>query len=60
MTKVNSFQCKAIAIMNFSLDITGVPEPPLITLFDRVIFNLIQVAVISLTQSLTQPCLQEI
>ena len=60
MTKVNSFQCKAIAIMSFSLDITGVPEPPLITLFDRVIFNLIQVAVISLTQSLTQQCLQEI
>ena len=47
MTRANGFQCEAIAIMSFSLDITHVHDSPLITVFDKVIFNLIQAAVIS-------------
>ena len=47
MTRANGFQCEAIAIMSFSLDITHVHDSPLITVFDKVIFNLIQEAVIS-------------
>ena len=47
MTRANDFQCEAIAIMSFILDITRVHYSPLIAVFDKVIFNLIQAAVIS-------------
>ena len=41
-TKVNSFQCKAIATKSSILDIAGVPDPPLITIFGEVTFKLTQ------------------
>ena len=41
-TKVNSFQCKAIATKRSILDIARVPDPPLITIFGKVTFNLTQ------------------
>ena len=39
-TKVNSFQCKAIATKRSILDIARVPDPPLITILGKVTFNL--------------------
>ena len=45
-TKVNGFQCKAIATKSSILDIAGVPDPPLITIFGKVTFNLTQAPVI--------------
>ena len=45
-TKVNGFQCKAIAINSSILDIAGVPDPPLITIIGKVTFNLTQANVI--------------
>ena len=47
VAKVNSFQCKAIATKSSILDTVGVPDPPLITIFCKVIFNLMQATVIS-------------
>ena len=41
-TKVNSCQCKDIATKRSILDIARVPNPPLITIFGKVIFNLMQ------------------
>ena len=41
-TKVNSFHCKAIVKKSSILDIAGVPDPPLITIFGKVTFNLTQ------------------
>ena len=38
--KVNGFQCKAIATESFTLDIAIVKDPPLITIFGKVTFNL--------------------
>ena len=46
MTKVNGFQCKAISTRSSILDIADVPDPPLITIFGKVIFNLMQATVI--------------
>ena len=46
-TKVNGFQCKAIAIKSSILDIAGIPDPPLITIFGKVTFSLMQATVIS-------------
>ena len=46
-TKVKGFQCKAIATKNSVLDIAGVPDPPLIAIFGRKIFDLTQGTVIS-------------
>ena len=40
--KVNSFQCKAIATKRSVLDIARVPDPPLITTFGKVTFDLTQ------------------
>ena len=45
-TKVNGFQCKAIAINSSVIDIAGVPDPPLITIIGKVTFNLTQANVI--------------
>ena len=45
-TKVNGFQCKAIATNSTILDIAGVPDAPLIAIFRKVTFNLTQAAVI--------------
>ena len=45
-TKVNGFQYKAIATNSSILNIAGVPDPPLITIFGKVTFNLMQAAVI--------------
>ena len=45
-TKVNGFQCKAIAINSSIIDIAGVPDPPLITIIGKVTFNLTQANVI--------------
>ena len=45
-TKVNGFQCRAIATESSILDIAGVPDPPLITIFSKVTFNLTQQTVI--------------
>ena len=45
-TKVNGFQRKAVATKSFILDIADVPDPPLITIFGKVTFNLTQVTVI--------------
>ena len=45
--KVNSFHCKAIATKDSILHIADFPDPPPITIFGRVIFNLTQAAVIS-------------
>ena len=41
-TKVNGFQCKAIAINSSILDIADAPDPPLITIIGKVTFNLTQ------------------
>ena len=38
--KVNSFQCKSIATKRSILGIARVPDPPLITMFGKVTFNL--------------------
>ena len=46
-TEVKGFQCKASATNSSILDITGVPDLPLITAFAKVIFNLTQATVIS-------------
>ena len=45
-TKVNGFQCKAIAINSSILDIADAPDPPLITIIGKVTFNLTQANVI--------------
>ena len=45
--KVRGFQCKATATKSSTVDIPGVPDPPLITTFDKVSFNLTQATVIS-------------
>ena len=47
VTKVNDFQCKAIATKSSILDIAGVPNLPLITVSVKVIFNLTQATVTS-------------
>ena len=39
-TKLNGFQCKAIATEWSILDIAGLPDLPLITIFSKVTFNL--------------------
>ena len=44
--KVNGFQCKAIAIKSSILDIAGISDPLLITIFGKVIFSLMQVTVV--------------
>ena len=44
-TNVNGFQCKAVAIKSCILDIADVPDPPLITIFGKVTFNLTQATV---------------
>ena len=41
-TKVNSFQCEAVATRRSILEIVHVPDPPLITIFGKVTFNLTQ------------------
>ena len=41
-TEVNGFQYKAMATKSSILDIAGVPDAPLITIFGKVIFNLTQ------------------
>ena len=41
-TKVNSFQCKAVATKSSILDVADFPDPPLITIFCKVTFNLTQ------------------
>ena len=41
-TEVNDFQYKAMATKSSILDIAGVPDAPLITIFGKVIFNLTQ------------------
>ena len=41
-TKVNSFQCKAIATKRSILDIARVPDPPLIKIFGKLTFDLTQ------------------
>ena len=46
-TKVKGFQCKAIATKSSTLGIPGVPDPPLITTFGKVSFNLTQATTIS-------------
>ena len=46
VTKVNGFQCKAISTKSSILDIADVPDPPLITIFIKVIFSLTQATVI--------------
>ena len=46
-TKVNGFQCKAIATKSSILHITEVPDPLLITIFGKVIFNVTQETIIS-------------
>ena len=46
VTKVNGFQCKAIAINSSVIDIARVPDPPLITIIGKVTFNLTQANVI--------------
>ena len=45
MTKANGFQCKAISTKSLILDIVDIPDPPLITIFGKKIFNLTQAAV---------------
>ena len=45
MTKANGFQCKAISTKSLILDIADIPDPPLITIFGKEIFNLTQAAV---------------
>ena len=45
-TKVNGFQNKSISTRSSIIDIAGVPDPPLITIFGKVIFNLTQATVI--------------
>ena len=45
-TKVNGFQCKAIAINSSILDIADAPDPPLITIIGKVTFNLTQANVV--------------
>ena len=37
MTKVKGFQCKAIPTKSSILDIADVPDPPLTTIFGKVI-----------------------
>ena len=46
-TKVKGCQCKDIETRNSTLDISGVPDTPLITIFGKVIFNLTQATVVS-------------
>ena len=41
-TKVNGFQCKAVGTKSSILDIADVPDPPVITIFGKVTFNLMQ------------------
>ena len=41
-TKVNAFQCTAVASTSSILDIASVPNLPLITISGKVIFNLTQ------------------
>ena len=36
-TEVNGFQCKAVATKGFILEIADVPDPPLVTIFGKVI-----------------------
>ena len=45
-TKVKGFQCKAVATKSSILDNTGVLDPPLITIFGKVTFNMAQTTVI--------------
>ena len=47
MIVVKGFQCKAIDTKSSILDITDVPEPPLVTTFGKVIFNKTQATVFS-------------
>ena len=44
-TQVNGFQCKAVATKSSILDIAEVTDPPLITIFGKVTFNLTQATV---------------
>ena len=46
-TKVKDFQYKTVATKSSTLNIPGVPDPPLIKIFRKVSFNLIQAIVIS-------------
>ena len=45
--KCKDFPCKAFATKNSILDITGVPDPPPIVAFGKVIFDLVEGTVIS-------------
>ena len=36
-TEVNGFQCKAVATKGFILGIADVPDPPLVTIFGKLI-----------------------
>ena len=45
--KIKGFQCKAIATQSSILDIVGIPNPPSITIFGKVSFNLTQATTIS-------------
>ena len=46
-TNVNDFHCKATTTKSSILDIACIPDPLLITIFGKVIFNLTQATVIS-------------
>ena len=47
MIKVNGFQGEATTTKSSILDTADVPDPPLITIFGKVTFDLMQAAVIS-------------
>ena len=47
-TKVNGFQCKAVATKCFIIDIADVPDLTLITIFGKVTFYLTQATAILL------------